>query len=397
MRTIIYLTISAIMLCPAAVLSSSAGDQPKRTEFIPDENWPDNNGVHINAHGGGILFHEGTYYWFGEHKVAGGRGNQAHVGVHCYSSKDLYNWKDEGIALKVSNDPKSDIAAGCILERPKVIYNEKTKKFVMWFHLEPKGRGYNSARSGIAVADTVAGPYKYLKSINPNAGNWPINVRDEQKDPQTIAETKQAGNFSNGDNPKTPKFNILGRDFEGGQQARDMTLFADDDGKAYHIYSSENNSTLHISQLTDDYLGESDKYVRAFEYRWMEAPAICKRQGKYYLIASGCTGWNPNAARSAVADSIWGPWKELGNPCVGVNPKSKLGPEKTFGGQSTFILPVQGKKDAFIVMFDIWRPKNAITGGYVWLPMQFTGDGFKVQWLDRWDLSFFDRAKSGNE
>jgi len=372
---------------------SIADDQAKRTEFIPDQNWPDNNGVHINAHGGGIMFFDGTYYWFGEHKVAGEKGNQAHVGVHCYSSQDLYNWFDEGVALKVSDDPKSKIAAGCTLERPKVIYNAKTKTFVMWFHLEPKGGGYGGARSGVAVADEVIGPYRYIKSMRPNAGHWPINVRDEQKDPKTIEEAKAAGIFSNGENEKTPKFNILGRDFKEGQHARDMNLFVDDDGKAYHIYSSEHNSTLHISQLTDDYLDESGKYVRAFENRWMEGAAICKCNGKYYLIASGCTGWAPNPVRSAVADSIWGPWKELGNPCVGVNPKSKLGPEKTFGGQSTFILPVQGKKDAFIAMFDVWRPKDAITGGYVWLPMQFTGDGFKIEWMDRWDLSFFDTIK----
>jgi hypothetical protein len=393
MKKAIYLTVFAVIICQASIIQNIAIAQEKRSQFMPDEVWPDNNGVHINAHGGGILFHDGVYYWFGEHKIEGPKGNQAHVGVHCYSSNDLYNWKDEGIALKVSDDPKSHIAAGCILERPKVIYNEKTKKFVMWFHLEPSGGGYNAARSGIAVADSVAGPYKFIKSLNPNAGHWPINVREEQKDPKSIEETTKAGNFSNGDNPKTPKFNILGRDFDKGQHARDMTLFVDDDGKAYHIYSSEHNSTLHISQLTDDYLDESGKYVRTFEFRWMEAPAICKRNGKYYLITSGCTGWAPNAARSAVADSIWGPWKELENPCVGINPKSKLGPEKTYGGQSTCILPVQGKKDAFIAMFDMWRPKNPITGGYVWLPMQFEGEGFKIEWMDRWDMSFFDRNK----
>ena len=66
--------------------------------------WPDNNGVHINAHGGGVLFHDGLYYWFGEHKIAGPEGNLAYVGVHCYSSTNLHDWKDEGIALNVVND-----------------------------------------------------------------------------------------------------------------------------------------------------------------------------------------------------------------------------------------------------------------------------------------------------
>jgi len=92
----------------------------QQTCFRPGELWPDTHGTHINAHGGGILFHDGTYYWFGEHKIAGEAGNRAQVGVHVYSSRDLLNWKDEGIALSVSDDPQGDIARGCILERPKV-------------------------------------------------------------------------------------------------------------------------------------------------------------------------------------------------------------------------------------------------------------------------------------
>src|SRR5580704_2181764 len=101
--------------------------------FRPGAVWFDDKGVAINAHGGGILFHDGTYYWFGEHKVEGTNGNTAQVGVHVYSSTNLYGWKDEGIALAVSDNETSEIAKGCILERPKVIFNGKTKKFVMWF------------------------------------------------------------------------------------------------------------------------------------------------------------------------------------------------------------------------------------------------------------------------
>jgi hypothetical protein len=85
-----------------------------------------------------------------------------------YSSKDLYNWKDEGIALPVSADPQSEIVKGCVIERPKVIFNKKTGKFVMWFHLELKDQGYNAARSAVAVADqiTEANDALHLALIN---------------------------------------------------------------------------------------------------------------------------------------------------------------------------------------------------------------------------------------
>jgi hypothetical protein len=147
--------------------------------FVPDTVWPDNNGVHINAHGGGVLYHKDTYYWFGEHKTAGRRGNSAQVGVHCYSSKDLYTWNDEGIALAVSNDPNSEIIQGCIIERPKVVYNAKTNKFVMWFHLERRGQDCRTARTGMAVSDTVTGPCQYLRSFRPNSSRWPVSVTEK--------------------------------------------------------------------------------------------------------------------------------------------------------------------------------------------------------------------------
>jgi len=347
--------------------------------FMPGRIWKDRDGTHINAHGGGILIHNDTYYFFGAHMVEGRIGNSAQVGVRCYSSKDLYNWKNEGVALAVSRDPESDIAQGCILERPKVIYNEKTKKFVMWFHLELKETQYSSARSGVAISDKATGPYEFIRSFRPNANHWPQNVTEDQKK-NFDSEKAKGKQFSGGPDPQ---YNIIKRDHFGGQMARDMTLFVDDDKKAYHIYSSEENSTLHISQLTDDYLAPAGKYIRIFEQRYMEAPAICKRNGKYYLLMSGCSGWKPNAARSAVADSIMGPWKELKNPCVGE------GKDLTFGGQSTHILKVSDKKDAYIAMFDIWRPTKPNDGRYMWLPINFKEEGFEIKYYEKWDLSYF--------
>lgn len=351
------------------------------TVFTPGELWLDNNGVHINAHGGGILYDNDCYYWFGEHKTTGTEGNVANVGIHCYSSHDLNNWVDEGIALKV--DPEnsgSDIEKGCIMERPKVIKNEITGKYVMWFHLERKNRGYADALSGIAISDNITGPYHYVHAVRPNKESYPLNVKEihTQINPTTYTE------FSGGSLPaNVDSLNILGRDFTKGQMARDMTLFVDDNHKAYHIYSSEENSTLHIAELTDDYLKHTGKFIRCFPGSFMEAPAMFKRKNKYYLMMSGCTGWQPNQARSAMADSIFGEWTELGNPCVGDMSKT------TFDSQSTFILPVKGKDDAFIYMGDRWNPTDAIDGRYIWLPIRFEGDRFLIAWESSWSKEIF--------
>ena len=95
----------AALLMPALAIVIPAGAETAAPALLPPGAiWQDNNGRHINAHGGGILYHDGRYYWFGEHKTEGEGGNRANVGVHCYSSKNLYDWRDEGIALAV--DPE---------------------------------------------------------------------------------------------------------------------------------------------------------------------------------------------------------------------------------------------------------------------------------------------------
>ncbi|MBV5311948.1 MAG: family 43 glycosylhydrolase [Prolixibacteraceae bacterium] len=373
--------IRRIYLLFIALFCTLCLNAQKTKQFTPGEIWNDNNGKHINAHGGGILFHKGIYYWYGEHKIAGKIGNSAQVGVSCYSSKDLYNWKDESIALKVDEDPNSDITKGCTLERPKVIYNTKTKKFVMWFHLELKGKGYYAARSGVAVSDKPEGPFTFLKSFRPNAGFWPVNVQPCHKKPVS-PDVKDSYCGGKGClSAPVDSVNLLGRDFKGGQMARDMNLFVDDDETAYHIYSSEENSTLHISKLSDDYLSCSGEYYRVFVGRYMEGATLFKCCGKYYIIASDCTGWNPNAARSAVADEIFGEWKELGNPAVGKDS------ELTFHSQSTYVLKVQGKNDSYIFMGDRWTPDNPIDGRYVWLPIKFENGAPKMYWQDKWSLN----------
>lgn len=300
--------------------------------FNPGQLWLDDRGEHINAHGGGILYHEGVYYWYGEK-----RGARRSEGVNVYSSTDLYSWKFEGLALAPSEDPESDIAWGCLMERPKVIYNPKTKQFVMWFHLELKGQGYAAARAAVAVSDSPTGSFRFEESFRPN-----------------------------------------------GNMSRDMGLFVDDDGSAYHIYASDENYDLRLAQLTADFLRPTEKDSLLFRNH-REAPALFKHKGRYYLFTSGCTGWNPNRAELHVADNLFGPWTSLGDPMRG--PDSEI----TFDAQSTFVLPVAGREDAFIFMADRWKPENLQDSRYIWLPVRVEGDTPYVEWMDHWQLDIFDR------
>ena len=379
--------MKTLLLAVAALLAATAAPAQTRTAFEPGSVWPDNKGIHLNAHGAGVLYAKGRYYLFGEHKVAGSKGNSAQVGVHCYSSTDLYNWTDEGIALAAApSGSGSEIEQGSIIERPKVVFNKKTGQYVMWFHLELKGQGYAAARTAVAVSDKATGPYTYVRSYRPGAGRWPLGFNEAWKQP--VPGEKALKWWTPDWSKAVAEGLFVRRDFKPGQMARDMTLYVDDDGKAYNIHSSEDNLTLHVAELTDDYQGFTGRWNSIAPAGHNEAPALCKRNGKYYLITSGCTGWEPNAARSFVASSIWGPWKQLENPATG--PKADI----TYNSQSTYILPVAGKSNAFIFMADRWTPQNPIDGGYVWLPLSFEGDQPRLQWADRWDLSVFDANKA---
>jgi len=195
---------------------------------------------------------------------------------------------------------------------------------------------YQYARIGIAVSDAPAGPYKYLGSMQPN-----------------------------------------------GHDSRDMTVFQDDDGDAYLFFSSKWNKTLRIIKLDDEYLRPTAVESTAFVNQSREAPAVFKNNGKYYVISSGCTGWAPNQAELATADSPLGPWMALGNPCMG--PDADI----TFHAQSTFVFPLAGKSNALIAMFDRWNKDNLRDSRYVWLPIQVENGQVKIRWQDTWDLTAF--------
>ena len=303
----------------------SPANTPAESSNIRPPDWKDTEGKLIQAHGAGVLFHCGLYYLYGENKAGptkpGGCGARVDViGIECYSSPDLVRWTDCGLALKaVPDDEGHDLHPARVVERPKVVFNRKTGKFVMWMHVD--AWDYTAARAGVAVSDFPTGPFEYLGSMRPN-----------------------------------------------GLESRDMTLFQDEDGKAYLIHSSDGNKTTVIAELSDDYLRPTGRMENVFIDRSMEAPAVFKRGGKLYFLASGCTGWHPNAARSAVADSIWGPWQELENPAEGP------GSEKTFFSQGTFVLPVADGIEGYLFMADRWNVQDLAASGYLWLPLHFDDD-----------------------
>lgn len=296
----------------------------QREVFRPGEPWLDDSGALIQAHGGGVIFHEGVYYWFGEQKAGPTytRISKAYspprvdvIGVACYSSTDLLHWHNEGLALKGGSHP--DLRRSNVVERPKVLFHRESGNFVMWMHVDTAD--YEWARVGVAVAKNVTGPYRFLRSFRPHH-----------------------------------------------QQSRDVTVFQDENGSAFIAYSSEDNSVMHVARLKADYLDIQPMFKRILVLLKREAPAIFKYKQYYLLLTSGCTGWAPNRAEVFYSTDMMGDWKPLGNPAAGGDAMDRA---FCFFSQPTFVVPVNEKPGRFVFMADQWDTRDLGASRYVWLPM----------------------------
>nr|WP_221312958.1 family 43 glycosylhydrolase [Granulicella aggregans] len=273
--------------------------------------WLDERGLPIEAHGGGIIKVEATYYWFGEDRTPSNDPDKRYVA--CYSSRDLVHWKFRNQVLKQS-DPEH--LGTWILERPKVFFNKKTHKFVMYMHLD--GPGYKVARVAVAVSDTVDGNYTYVRSFRP------LN-----------------------------------------EESRDIGQFVDDDGSAYLIFESRPTKGFFIAKLSDDSMNV-EKLV-SFVQAPLEGGALVHYKGLYYVIGSHLTGWAPNPNVYATAKSLNGPWTEFKD----IAPPSA----NTYDSQSSMLIKIEGREATSVIYVgDRWNPKNLPDSRYIWMPLQI-GNG----------------------
>lgn len=340
--------------------------------ICPGRVWLDTEGARIQAHGGGVLFVDGWYYWYGENKEYTDWGEKLwHWGVRCYRSQDLYNWEPLGVIIPPQpDDPTSSLHPTSKMDRPHIVYNAKTKKFVCWLKIMEKERQTIT----VLTADTLTGPYTEVKA------NW-----------QPL-----------------------------GMSCGDFDLATDEDGRGY-CYFEHPHTEMICAELSEDYADTTGVYSTHFSGLFppltQEAPAHFIRDGKHYLFTSGTTGKFPNPSQLAVADSWHGPFRVLGDP----HPSDET--HTSFHSQISCVLRVQGKKDLYIACADRWRPDQmqlpyawyaeqfraafdpadsqeqrdvAMEGlyklppaytreaNYVWLPLRFEGDMAYLDWQNEW-------------
>ena len=338
----------------------------------PGKTWYDTEGKRIQAHGGSMLFWEGTFYWYGENKE--GVTDEKllwHNGVRMYSSTDLYNWKDEGVVCATHpEDRESPLHPYSKMDRPHILYNDKTKKFVLWMKIMCEG-GLEQYMA-TATADKITGPYRIV---------------NEKLHP-------------------------------GGMNSGDFDLVKREDGSACIVFERVHSDMI-VIDLTDDYLDTTLTYSvhlpRKCPPYVREAPAVFHRNGKHYIITSGTTAKFPNASETVSYDDIHGEWEELGDPFVGDIKRT------SFDSQVSCVFKYPYADDLYIAMADRWltdlsddRPdiaaifaaifdpdvksdladfplhtltaKNTSLADYVWLPVKFVDGVPKIEWRDEWTI-----------
>ena len=308
-------TVTAVGL---AVLAAPA--QAAQVTITNGTQFTDTSGNGVHAHGGGVIQVDKYFYWFGENR----NPDDTFKAVSVYRSRDLRTWEFRRDVLTSASAGELNSAK---IERPKVIYNAATGKFVMWMHKE-NGTDYAEARAAVATSDTVDGAYTYHGSFRPF----------------------------------------------GTHMSRDITLF-NDNGTAYMLSAADENRDMHIYRLTPDFLNVQTLVGNFWNDQSREAPALFKRGSTYFLLTSGTSYWFPNQAKYATAPSIAGPWTTFAN----------VGDATTFGSQPTFVLPIQGKSTtSYLYLGDRWagawnEPVN--NSQYVWLPIAFpTSTTMSLSW-----------------
>ena len=343
--------------------------------IFPGQVWLDTKGERIQAHGAGVFYEDGKYYWYGEDKTyTRKKGKLWTWGIKCYSSTDLVNWEDLGhIVEPTPNDKKSIFHPNRRMDRPHIIKNAKTGKYVLWLKYCDK------CHFAVLTADNLLGPYKL---INP----------------------------------------FLRPD---GRKAGDFDLAVDEKTGIGYIYVELDHKEVLVYKLNEEFADVTDE--KAVIYTGLNPPFAregvthFEHQGKHYILTSGMIGYVPNPSEVAVSDNWMGPFTVLGDPHVDDESSA------SFNSQASCAFKVAGT-ERIIIMADRWVPDYVMTkerydsfvraigqnydkslkasfkdmmnmfqspmmgsantsiANYVWLPVEWNGDMPQIRWRDSWNL-----------
>ena len=215
------------------------------------------------------------------------------------------------------------------IERAKLMHNPRTGKFVVWCHWE--GPRYAASEAACFSADSICGPYKLEWSGRPL-----------------------------------------------GVKSRDCNVFVDNDGEAYFVSTTEENTNIGLFRLADDYLS-AESHVCLMPGLRREAPVIVRHDNLYYMLSSACTGWAPNQCMLSVSKRLDRGWSQL----------EKIGDDKAFRTQAAAVIEIKGtKKTTYLYIGDRWMDPDLPSSKIIIFPIEFKDGKCIFEYRDEFRINF---------
>lgn len=314
-----------------------------------DEFWYTVSGKPIYSQGGGIFrFTDPTtgkphYYWYGVH-YSGAENYQksplkksddsGFISVTCYQSDDLINWTFVKDVL-TSSEVNSHEGAYWV-GRLGVAYVSEAKKYAIVVQ-------YNN-NVLFATCDTPDGNYKW--------------------------------------NNKLDMTSLIGTSNTG-----DQTVFTDDNGKSYLVYSyGKGRSKIYLSEigLKDGKITLLDCH-QIYQGSGREGNCMFKYKDRYYVCASDLYGWNASNVYYLVSNSIYGPY----TPTNKMSLMDGAGDDYGHVTQTGFFYTVKGTNEETVIYCgDRWADFAGNGNGYnQWCPLSFNEDKPYFNSLSSWKIN----------
>lgn len=296
----------------------------------------DTEGQRVNAHGGGIIEADGTYYLHGERFLSTTTDNNFY-GFSMYSSKDLSTWKNEGIILP--QQPSGELGPKRKGERPHIIRCPATGQYVLFAHAASED--YQTDKEVVyATSSTVNGQYAYQGPLKSPSGQLAVHS--------------------------------------------DISAYADETG-AYVL--AESGRVYSLASDCHSWLSVKTFSAVNGPSGGVESPTVFKADKTYYWIGSYKTGWRANNNFYSTAPSVLGPWTYQGYIAPVKDPTNSVSDERTWLSQSTCVLPVVGcQGTVYVYMGDHWDGtqstqapgRNNYLANLVLQPLVFDGTGISM-------------------
>jgi len=295
--------------------------------------WLDTSGNLVNAHGVGFIKVGSTYYMVGEQRSGANdtysgapiNAEDSFTGVNMYSTTDFVNWTFVGTVVKPI--PGTIVAPPYYGERPKILYNSSTSKYVIYIKML-QYTGSPPVYTGsyaVLTSSSISGPYTFVKDLGLGGAN----------------------------------------DFEVFQDTDGSQYLARDGGWLYKF-------------STD---GLSVQQVNSTSIQTGEGVSLYKAGSTYFWQSSQGSYWYCNDNSYSTATSLTGSWTAHGYFCPSGT--------KTWQSQDTAVVAVQGSSaTTYIYVGDRWVNGDLPASTLVVQPLTVSGSTESIStYTPVWNLN----------